>query len=64
MLKFNIEPVVDNNQNTYNPSEAEKRRKEKNVNHIQSMVSLTKTQWKELIEIFGIGTALITDPKK
>lgn len=27
------------------------------------MVSLTKTQWKELIEVFSITTALIKDPK-
>lgn len=35
----------------------------KNTENIQCMISLTKPEWKEIIEVFNIETACIPDPK-
>lgn len=35
----------------------------KKTNNIQSMISLNKLQWKELIEVFEITKPMISDPK-
>lgn len=36
---------------------------DKKIN-IQSMISLNKKQWKELIDVFEIDHAFISDPKR
>jgi hypothetical protein len=36
----------------------------KSTENIQCMISLTKTEWRELIEVFGIEKSAIKEPKK
>ena len=41
----------------------DKSNQKKTTDNIQSMISMSKPEWRELIEVFGIENALIPDPK-
>lgn len=53
-----LEPVLDKE----NQQPTQKNSKKSNVQNYQSMVQLTKVEWKEIIEVFGIETAIISNP--
>jgi hypothetical protein len=53
-----IEPVSDDRSYDANDSN-----KAKSTSNIQSMVSINKKQWQEIIEVFQINNNLIKDPK-
>jgi hypothetical protein len=56
-------PLLENEPKSFAANEMVNKKKSNTVN-IQCMISMTKLEWKELIETFEIEIALIPDPKK
>ncbi|CAF1150234.1 unnamed protein product, partial [Brachionus calyciflorus] len=54
-------PILENEPESFDTNEMVKKKKT-NVVNVQSMVSLTKLEWKEIIETFNIQSAVISDP--
>ncbi|RNA44774.1 non-structural maintenance of chromosomes element 4 -like protein [Brachionus plicatilis] len=56
-----IEPILENEPDKFDTNEISKKAKPNSIN-MQSMISLTKLEWKEIIETFKIEKAVIPDP--
>lgn len=58
-----LEPILDKDQAAASNAEnATAKGQKKGVNNIQSMIQMTKIEWREIIETFGIQSAAIPNP--
>lgn len=56
-------PVIEPIQKEFSKADNQKSQQRKSVENIQSMISLTKPEWREIIEVFEISTPVIPEPK-
>lgn len=63
-LEDNLPVIVPIQKEFTNKNENQRTQQKKQTENIQSMISLTKPEWQEIIEVFEIETAIIKDAKK
>ena len=63
-MEDNLPVIVPIQKDFTNKNENQRTQQKKQTENIQSMISLTKPEWQEIIEVFEIETAIIKDAKK